>query len=657
MTSRDASATVRIIQQTLPTAGPDPRPGLPILNGGGGRLPSESDRELLAFGDDHLDRPPTVLPWRNQSRYDRDPRPVEQRVAVLENEHLRATFLLDWGGRLWTLTDLASGRELLHQADAIQPANLALRNAWFAGGVEWNLGVTGHWALTCEPVSAAVVEHDGVQVLRMWAHERMLELVWRMDVWLPAGATALTTHVTLTNPHAQDRPVYWWSNVAVPQAEGGRVLVDARSAFNFGYTGNLRRVDVPVNDGDDVTVPTLAHDSADYFFETRATHPWIAAVDSDGHGLAQASTAALASRKLFVWGTASGGTTWQQWLSGSGAYTEIQAGLAPTQLEHLRLPAGQTWSWTETYRGINLGADVAAAPFDDAVASAARVAVDAEWIDTADRVLRAMAAVPVAHDWQPAADKANNGWGALAVAVGDLPADAATPFLPGSMDAEQRAWADLASTGVVDASLADSVQTGAGWAARLEATAAGPVRDLLLGYAQLAARQPAAARESWQAAVDTAGEAGAGSTVAALALRALAVTAGDQNEAADLLTRLFSSSDGATLTRPGGAAGDELLVEWLTALHRVGRHADLLAAIEGLGEQQRQLPRVAYLDCAARVGTGDLAGARELLDRPLVLPDLREGDLGLDQLWDDYQRAAGTDEPLPAHYDFRMHID
>ncbi|MCZ7665985.1 MAG: DUF5107 domain-containing protein [Chloroflexi bacterium] len=37
-----------------------------------------------------------------------------------------------------------SGRELLAKNPVFQPANLALRNAWFSGGIEWNIGAIGH---------------------------------------------------------------------------------------------------------------------------------------------------------------------------------------------------------------------------------------------------------------------------------------------------------------------------------------------------------------------------------------------------------------------------------------------------------------------------------------------------------------------------------
>ena len=39
----------------------------------------------------------------------------------------------------------------MHTGRAIQFANLALRNAWFAGGVEWNIGTRGHSPTTCSP--------------------------------------------------------------------------------------------------------------------------------------------------------------------------------------------------------------------------------------------------------------------------------------------------------------------------------------------------------------------------------------------------------------------------------------------------------------------------------------------------------------------------
>jgi len=57
-------------------------------------------------------------------------------VAVLEDELLRAVFLLNLGGRLWSRVHKPSQTELLANSPSLIFCNLALQNAWFRGGVE-----------------------------------------------------------------------------------------------------------------------------------------------------------------------------------------------------------------------------------------------------------------------------------------------------------------------------------------------------------------------------------------------------------------------------------------------------------------------------------------------------------------------------------------
>src|SRR5690349_11605506 len=45
----------------------------------------------------------SILPYRLQDQYTRRRSPRSMKTAVLENDQLRATFLLDLGGRLWSL--------------------------------------------------------------------------------------------------------------------------------------------------------------------------------------------------------------------------------------------------------------------------------------------------------------------------------------------------------------------------------------------------------------------------------------------------------------------------------------------------------------------------------------------------------------------------
>lgn len=535
--------------------------------------------------------PPSLLPYGKRDSYGRDPVTREVPAVTLENERLRAVFLPGLGGRLWSLVDRDTGRELLHSNPVIQPANLALRDAWFAGGVEWNLGTTGHWALTCDPLHAGWVEAP-YPVLRMYEYERMRGLVVQIDAALPPGSPALLVSVAIRNPRAETVPVYWWSNIAVPQTPGSRVLAPASLAEHFDYTQRLTTV--PFSG---VAHPGTWSNAADYFFH--ATAPWIAAVDADGYGLLHTSSPRLKGRKLFGWGVSRGGERWQTWLSGPGSpYLEIQAGLARTQMEHVPLPGHTTWSWTETYSPLTLGASLDPDPAPD-------------WEFT-DRPLR-----EVIHT--------GSGWGALEVRAG-LAFSAATPFPSSTLGEEQAPWLGL----LEGATLPDEAACviGPRWLDLLRTAGNG----YHLGLNLWAIGDRAGAVEAWSAAKGP------------LVLRALAEAHridGDHPKAAVLLLEAHAL---APEIRP-------LTVETLSALLAAGRAADALELLDGLSPTDREHGRVLLLEAQAALAAGDRARTARILDEGLVVPDLREGEDSLDALW---FACHGEDADLPEAYDFRM---
>ena len=325
----------------------------------------------------------TILPYTLQDGYNRRRRKRAFPAAVLENEFLRAVFILNLGGRLWSLTDKRTGRELLHRNPVFQPANLALRNAWFSGGVEWNCGIIGHTPFTAEDMCAETLTlSDGTPVLRMFEYERVRRLFYRVEAFLPDGANELYVRVRIDNARPQDTAVYWWSNMAVDERPEVRVLVPAQKAFRYGYGGKLSKVPVPymtveadklsgdavrlaeANGGTldwDISHTTGLPQAMDFFFDVPAdVRPFITALDGEGYGMCQTSTGELRGRKLFVWGMGKGGRHWQEFLSEPGsAYLELQSGLARTQLEHLPMPAGGSVSWLESYGPIHADAQEA----------------------------------------------------------------------------------------------------------------------------------------------------------------------------------------------------------------------------------------------------------------------------------------------------------
>ena len=142
----------------LPTAPLGPSSPLPMLHTiqPVGAIAPDVPADIAARA--RTGAPPSLHPYLAQDDYQRVLTPRRWRVAVLENEVLRATVALDLGGRVLSLVDRRAGRELLYVNPVQQPANLALRNAWFSGGVEWNIGTRGHSPTTMDTLHAARVD-------------------------------------------------------------------------------------------------------------------------------------------------------------------------------------------------------------------------------------------------------------------------------------------------------------------------------------------------------------------------------------------------------------------------------------------------------------------------------------------------------------------
>lgn len=609
------------------------REGLPALNV---ELPpdlSAADRTLLGEQQGRLlaERPASSLPYRHQNHYGREVSPQTLVGVELSNEHLRAVFLPGLGGRLWSLQEVKTGRELLFRPDAIQFGNLALRDAWFSGGIEWNLGMTGHWGLTSSPVGAGIVEVDGHQVLRMWAWERLTRMVWRMDAWLPEDSSFLFTSPRITNHHAEPAPFYWWSNAAAPLHEGSRVLAPAQTAVFNNYEGTLERVSYPDGpDSGDRSLPARAPQAIDYFFDTALgggephPAPWVAGCDADGRGLVLTSTPELRGKKLFVWGNTRGGGTWQRWLNGSGRYYELQSGWARTQKEHISLPGHTTATWVEAQGAIHV----------DPTLSHDRAVRDVERQLPAAGMLEAEALFARCASLPPVVLQQADGWGRVEVEAGFLAEDAATPFGDAALEPEQEAWLAAAHGDRGSLALDRSPQTGPEWEAVVQSWPEGAARSLHLGYMAWAAGDRASAEQHWHQALTH-------EPRHPMVLHGLTLCTEDGWDSFDYAERAHEAQPG----------DDDLLVEYLARSATVPTL--VLQVIDRLAPARRDLPRVRFAAAKALVAQGHLAEALEIIDT-LVLPGLREVSSELADLWSAYTEAAGSDAPLPAHLDFSM---
>lgn len=315
---------------------------------------SVSEKESELFGVGMIS---TILPYKLNNLYDRNIKPLEYSAAILENENLKAVFLPELGGRLWSLYDKKLKKDIIYKNDAVIFANLALRNAWFAGGVEWNVGVRGHSFFTTSTLFAQKVKGKlGHDILRMYEYEEIRGLVYCLEATLEGDS--LLINVTVKNTKAAPTYMYWWSNIAVEQKAGTRVFVPADRSFVTSYRDGgfcISKIDIPNHNGKDTSDLYHAYDAIDYFYDIPDENKkWISSVESDGTGLLQYSDARLFGRKTFLWGSIPGGVHWNSWLTVGRDYYEIQAGLCKTQFEHFTIDAYEELTWNEVYKGITV---------------------------------------------------------------------------------------------------------------------------------------------------------------------------------------------------------------------------------------------------------------------------------------------------------------
>jgi len=605
-----------------------------------------------------------VLPYRLQDSYDRVRQPRDFFSVVLENDHLRVTVLPEIGGLVTEILHKATGKHLIAKNSIFQPGNLALRNAWVYGGIEWNTAQLGHHYLTLSPFhTARLTGSRGEPALRLYAWERVKCFPFQIDLHLPPDSAFLFARVRVINPHDQVLPMYWWTNMGVDELPGRRYLAPASTALKF-----TQLVEIPILNGVDHSYPTRPDYSYDLFCRVPPEQrKWLAVIDTDGTGLVHTSTARLTGRKLFAWGTGPGGIRWQEQLCGPGQrFFEVQAGLARTQLHSLPMPARSEWTWTEAFGHIAVDPARAHGPWAGAWQEVGRVLESRLPSPALDRLDQEFAKVTAS----PPVEVLFHGlgWGALekrrAARQGEpagIPPE--LPYTDADLGPDQQPWLALLEGGALPEAAPEQdpgqYMIQPEWQALLEASiAAGPgdhwLSWLHLGVMRLEAGDDAAAASAWERSIQLRANGWAWRNLAALALR-------HEDPQAALGSFMKAWQTGPQMI--------PLALEILPVLNRLEKWEDLRAFLAGLPPVIRTHERVQLELCKQALRDGALGTLMQLLDRDF--DGIREGETILSDLWfgmhekrlaqaegipvDEALKARVRREyPPPSRIDFRM---
>lgn len=615
--------------------------------------------------------PNSILPYSSLDGYTRTRRDGELATLVLENNRLRATFVPSLGGRLWSLLDKRDERELLYSNTVLQFGRLALRNAWFSGGIEWNIGFRGHTPFTAASLFAARLTDGGRPVLRFYEWERVTGVPFQMDCFFTGDdSDFLFTAVKIVNPDAVAASTYWWSNTAFPETADTRVIVPAERAIIHSKDG-IELVHPAGHNGVDATYPERVSAAIDYFYYMpEGTRPWEAAVQKDGRGLLCTSTKVMRGRKLFLWGGSQGGRHWPDFLSEPGRpYIEIQSGLAKTQLESVPMPPESEFFWVESFGPVS--GDPALLHNQDYRIAMNAVAAEVERRLPESKIEEIAARARLISERTP--EKMlhhGSGWGALELRR--RAADGASPFEfapnsypESSLGVLQVPWLEL-----LDGRLPDSVaiklpgwQTSGAWYLRLQAAEKnlpGGGDHPWLQY-QLAVNE--CKREEYCNALVRLERLNIPAYAVSIIERIKACLYTMQKQPEQALAAWERALD----AEPGS---ELLLSEAMDSFINAGRAAEFLPYLPSGAEAGG---RVKYLRAKTLLATGLLDDCAAILEEPFEVADMAEGEIGLSELWLELQtrlkaRAAGCvwdaayhaanradyEDAIPWIFDFRM---
>jgi hypothetical protein len=495
----------------------------------------------------------------------------------------------------------------------------------------------------------------------------------------------------VVNPLDRESSFYWWTNIAVPEAEGVRVLAPARYALyidptdyaghRFGWAALPR---LPSLSGADGTYSLNSKFSNEFFFQCEeSTMPWETALDGAGRGFFECSTHPLSYRKIFCWGSHRGGRHWQEFLAEPGVvYLEIQGGVAPSQLHGASLGAGSSTSWTQAFGALDVGGEAAGIVHGEDWAAAVG-ACDAAICKLADP--QRLAAIHRRFESTDDAEVAEilalgSGWGALekaryaAASRDSLPRNAVPAglaFPDSTIGSEQRPWLELLETGRLPRAPAEvapgAFVTSPEWRRLLEKSLDMPGgahwRSLYhVGVMRLEALDESGAEIAWNASIAERSSAWAMRNLAILAARR-----GDKTKALDLFGKAWGIELIASRSSKRPLCG-ALAAENLAALIESGKMQDAIDFVGTLPAIIANCDRIRLLRAKGLLALGKLDEAEAALDHDFAV--IREGQNDLTDLWFEIkarrlseERLVEVDEPIraeakrlvpPERLDFRM---
>jgi hypothetical protein len=313
-----------------------------------------------------------IYPYTLQDEIASEPTEVTYQALILENQYLRVTVLPQLGGRVFSLFDKVSEREVFYKNPTIKFSPLAIRGAFFSGGLEFSFPVA-HAPTTAEPINWDFLRgEDGSASIIIGGLEHMSGMRWTIKLTLFPDRCALAQDVQLFNPTPIPGRYHYWTNASLDSDDQTEFIYPFQRIRSYEFAGTaswpVARLDsitaepgLPGMEGVPMWPAERLHNPINFrwekdmlaqvsIFGRNVTWDYFGAWQhSSNTGYAHfARYQDVSGMKLWSWGRADVGIVNQTALMDDGSlYAETQCGAMETQLDFDFLAPGATRSWRE----------------------------------------------------------------------------------------------------------------------------------------------------------------------------------------------------------------------------------------------------------------------------------------------------------------------
>lgn len=147
-------------------------------------------------------------------------RPVLKKfkMVTMENEYISVTVCPDLGGRVESIVDKKTCREVLFKSGGVRPVRILPRMAFISGGIEVSFPIS-HTPSQIEKVHYEVKKID--DRVYIWCGEKEIRcgMQWTLEFSLGEEDKFLTERSCFYNPTSKTHEWMSWSNAAVAAME------------------------------------------------------------------------------------------------------------------------------------------------------------------------------------------------------------------------------------------------------------------------------------------------------------------------------------------------------------------------------------------------------------------------------------------------------